>query len=350
VRSFLSLEVKTIVDRSIDISPEYPSEFDRETCQALLERMLLIRIVERKLAKEKELGNIRGPVHLAVGQEAVSVGIAAHLKSTDRAFGAHRSHPHILSLGTPLEPFFSEILGRSGGLCGGFGGSMHLQDIENGFFGSVPIVAGTVPIAVGAALASKMDGRSDIAVAYLGDGAVEEGVVHESMNMASLMQLPILFVVENNFFASHMHIEMRQPNSTTSRFAEAQIIRNALVDGNNIFEVSDVSKGLINHIRSTGNPAFIEAVTYRHLGHVDWREDVDVGVKRSAADIEFWKKRDPISRLLDYMTLMCWIDDDYFHRLEQKIENNSSTAWDNAVKSPYPEQTMMLEAVYHDIW
>ena len=185
------------------------SEFENQELKALLDSMLIIRLCEEKLAKEEKIGNIIGPVHLGVGQEAIASGVAFNLRKSDRVFGAHRSHSHILSLETNLRSFFAEILGRKTGLSKGMGGSMHMWDKPNGFYGSVPIVAGTVPIALGAGLAAKFDGLSDIAIAYMGDSAVEEGVVHECLNLASLLKIPIIFVVENNMFGSHMHISSK---------------------------------------------------------------------------------------------------------------------------------------------
>ena len=248
-------------------------------------------------------------------------------------------------------PFFAEILGRKEGLCGGFGGSMHLQDKSRGFYGSVPIVAGTVPLAVGAAFSCKLDASDAVAVAYLGDGAVEEGVVHESLNLASVMELPILFVVENNFFASHMHIGIRQPRYDTIRFAEAHNIRAELIDGNNVFEMLRISNDFVSRIRVDRKPAFIEAVTYRHLGHVDWRDDIDVGVQRSESDLKFWKRRDPIDRLERYISehfdesLVVQIE-----IIEEQINKEINEAWLEALKSGFSNKEDLEKSVYNVCW
>ena len=175
------------------------------------------------------------------------------------------------------------------------GGSMHLVDKNSGFLGSVPIVAATVPIAVGAAEAKLMS-KSNVAVVYIGDGAMEEGVVHESLNLAKMMNLPIIFVVENTF-ASHMNIKLRQPSKITARFALANKIKNKVVDGNNIIEVAKTAKSFINLSREGKGPFLLEALTYRWFGHVDWREDIDVGINRSSREIDLWKNADPIKRL-----------------------------------------------------
>ena len=347
----MNSRIDEILARPIALSHNECGGLNAEELFELLQKMKMLRAVEMKLALEKKEGKIKGPVHLAVGQEAIATGLARTLHSSDKVFGAHRSHPHILSLGTPLAPFFAEILGRKEGLCGGFGGSMHLQDKSRGFYGSVPIVAGTVPLAVGAALACKLDSTKAIAVAYLGDGAVEEGVVHESMNLASIMELPILFVVENNFFASHMHIGIRQPRFETIRFAEAHNVRAEIIDGNNVFEMARISQDLVSKIREDRKPAFIEAITYRHLGHVDWRDDIDVGVKRSESDLKFWKQRDPIVRLERYLSEN--LDESLAVQIkiiEDQVKEEINAAWLEALQSGFSTKEDLEKSVYNVDW
>lgn len=272
-----------------------------ETLWDYLNQLTYLRKVELKVAEARKCGLIGGPVHLAIGQEAIPVSISSFLNRSDAVFGAHRSHGHILALGCDLEAFFAELLGRSNGLSKGIGGSMHLWDETVGFYGSVPIVGGTISLAVGAGLAFKLQGKPSIAVAYLGDGAVEEGVFHESLNFAKMIGSKILFIIENNLFASHMHISQRQPAHSICRFASANHIAHSCVDGNDIIKMNAISNLAVNHIRETGSPYLIEAITYRHFGHVDWREDIDVGVNRSQSDVDSWKKRDPIIRLANAM-------------------------------------------------
>ena len=255
-----------------------------------LKEILKIRLVENKIAYHKKIGDIKGPVHLGAGQEAIAVGVAQHLQKGDKVFGAHRSHAHILSLGSDIKKLFSEILGKEKGLSSGMGGSMHLQDLENGFYGSVPIVSGTIPIAVGSALASKLKSQKNVSIAYFGDGAVEEGVFHESLNLGKMLDCPIIFVCENNLFSSHMHISKRQPFSSQARFAVSNGIPFRTIDGNDINECIKNASELINYSRDNMAPTFLEAVTFRLYGHVDWREDIDVGVNRSKRDLFLWKK------------------------------------------------------------
>ena len=310
-----------------------------------LRAMLLIRYAEEKIADEYVAGNIKCPCHLGIGQEAVAVGVAASLRKSDRVFGAHRSHTHFLSLGGSVQQLFAEVLGKETGCSKGMGGSMHLHDKSIGFYGSVPIVGASVPIAVGAALAAKKDGRADIAVSYLGDSALEEGGVQEALNLASAHKLPILFVVENNLFASHLHISLRQPDNATIRFAEAHRIKSHLVDGNDVVAVQKAAEHLIQQAREKNEPGFLEAVTYRWRGHVGPHEDIDVGVKRKD-DLSIWKKRDPINRLAAALDKANRLSSDDFLDLQEDVRREIEIAWLKASQEPYPHSSALLDLVY----
>lgn len=319
---------------------------DIEVLKKILNSMILIRKVEKQLAFAKKNKLIGGPVHLGVGQEAIAVGISQNLNKTDRVFGAHRSHSHLLALNPDFYKLFAEVLGKKTGFSKGMGGSMHLFDQSNGFFGSTPIVAGTVSLAVGAGMASKMKKLDDVSVAYIGDGAVEEGVVHECFNLAKVLKAPVLFVIENNLFASHMHISLRQPNEITSRFAEANHIPHKLLDGNDVIQVAHNSREIIESIRKGGGPGFLELITYRWYGHVDWQEDIDVGVARSMDDISNWKARDPIFRLSQSMiSSKIWTKEDQ-EKLVNVIDNQIQVAWEKAMNDPFPSKESILRFVY----
>lgn len=311
-----------------------------------LKAMLLIRKAEQKLAEKRREGLIGGPVHLGVGQEAIAVGVSASLRATDRVFGAHRSHSHLLAMGSSLRGLFAEILGKETGLSHGMGGSMHLWDQPRGFYGSVPIVAGTVSLAVGAAMAARMQGTSDVGVAYFGDGAMEEGVVHESLNLARITQAPVLFVCENNLFASHMHISLRQPKGSTARFAAANDIPYRLVDGNDVVAVAKAAAELVDAARQGQGPGFLEAVTFRWYGHVDWREDIDVGVHRSVDELASWRARDPIKRLREAMVAKELWSEDREAELNAEIDDQVNRAWSQAMSDPYPEGQTLLGRVH----
>jgi acetoin:2,6-dichlorophenolindophenol oxidoreductase subunit alpha len=225
------------------------------------------------------------------------------------------------------------------------GGSMHLLDLQRGFIGSVPIVGGTVPLAVGAGFAARLDARGDVAVAYFGDGTIEEGVVHESLNLASRFKLPVLFVCENNLFSSHLHIGLRQPADSVARFAEAHCIAFETVDGNDVVEVERAAQRLIARSRAGEGPGFLEAVTYRWRGHVGPREDVDVGVNRSG-DLANWKKRDPLSRLTSAMTAAGLLSEDELTKLMQQVQAEVDEAWAQAEVAAYPDTSALMDCVY----
>ena len=319
---------------------------DIGSLKKMLRSMTLIRKTEQQLAWGRKNGLIGGPVHLGVGQEAIAVGVSQSLQKTDRVFGGHRSHSHLLALNPDFYRLFAEILGKKTGFSKGMGGSMHLWDQPSGFYGSVPIVSGTVPLAVGAAMAAKMQNKNDIGLVYVGDGAAEEGVFQESLNLAKIQDAPILFVIENNLFASHMHISLRQPSDMISRFAIANEIPYKLVDGNDVVAVAEAAKELINDIRSGKGPRLIELVTYRWYGHVDWRDDVDVGVDRSLDDIENWKERDPITRLSDSMIAEGLWNQEQEDELNNELDEQIKVAWGKAMNDPYPNPDATLKYVY----
>lgn len=317
-----------------------------EALTGYLRKILEIRLVEQTIAGKRRDGFIGGPVHLGVGQEAVAVGISSVLTNKDYVFGAHRSHAHLLALGSSIYQLFAEVLGRSTGLSKGMGGSMHLLDQQCGFYGSVPIVAGTVPLAVGAGLAAKLRGSTSVGVAYLGDGAIEEGVVHESLNLARMLCAPTIFVVENNLYASHMHISLRQPDESTARFAKANNIPYRIVDGNDVVAVAKAASDLTIAARSGGGPGFIEAVTYRWYGHVDWREDIDVGVDRSIEQLANWRARDPFGRLARALIIKGILSENQIQDLEITLQNEIDIAWEKAINDPFPVAEDLINFVY----
>ena len=310
-----------------------------------LKDMLLIRYAEEKIANEILAGNVNCPCHLGIGQEAIAVGVSAFLRKSDSVFGAHRSHSHFLALNNNPYSLFAEVLGRIDGCSHGMGGSMHLIDIEHGFYGSVPIVGATIPIAVGAGFAHKFDKSNNISVTYFGDGATEEGVFHESLNLAKVNQLPVLFICENNLFASHLHILERQPTNSTIRYAEAHNVESLIVDGNDIAAVYNATKIATNHIRSGNGPFFIEYVTYRWKGHVGPSDDNDVGLLRSE-DLEIWKKRDPIKRLIDSLKSQKTILISELEIIDNEVKNFIEISWDRAKLSKYPSKEFLYNNTY----
>jgi pyruvate dehydrogenase E1 component alpha subunit len=221
------------------------------------------------------------------------------------------------------------------------GGSMHLYAKDVGFYGSVPIVGATIPIAVGAALAAKLSGGSDIAVTFFGDGATEEGVFHESMNLAV-----VLFVCENNLFSSHLDIGLRQPSDRIARYADAHRVEARTVDGNDVVAVRRAADELIGRARAGSGPGFLEAVTYRHRGHVGPKEDIDVGVRRSMADVAAWKRLDPIARLRDALLAAGSVTHTELEARLEALQQVVTRACERAKAAEYPAVSALMGAVF----
>lgn len=326
-----------------------PLELGNKPTDRLLDHyrgMLRIRLAEEAIADLYVAGEVRCPCHLGVGQEAVATGVSSALRPSDRVYGGHRSHSHYLAAGGSLDAMIAEVFGKATGSSAGMGGSMHLYAPESGFHGSVPIVGATIPIAAGAALAAKMDKRGDVAVAYFGDGACEEGVFHETLNMAAVMKLPVLFVVENNLYSSHLDIKLRQPFDSVARFARASGVPAETVDGNDVLAVAAAAERLVDIGRSNKGPGFLEAVTFRWRGHVGPNEDIDVGVRRSPEELAAWKGRDPVGRLRRALVENRGRQPEEFSQIEDEIRSELRNAVEAARSAEYPAQSALLDFVY----
>lgn len=263
--------------------------------EALLEAMMRLRAVELRIAERYPEQEMRCPTHLSVGQETAPVAVCAALEPRDYVLSHHRSHGHYLAKGGDLDAMIAEMYGRATGCCGGKGGSMHLIDLEAGFLGAVPIVGSTIPIAVGAAFGARMRGEDRVAVVFLGDAAVEEGVVHESLSFASTEQLPVLFVCENNLYSVQTPLEARQPDRPIHTIADAHRVPHAQIHGEDVFAVHALATEAVGRARAGGGPTFLEVLTYRYLEHVGPFEDADLGY-RTQDEIDAWRARDPIDR------------------------------------------------------
>ena len=310
-------------------------------------QMKKIRMVEDEVAKLVRRKIINTPTHLCTGQEAVPVGVSYNLKSSDRVFGNHRSHGHLLALSENLKSFFAELLGKETGLCSGKGGSMHLIDKKNSFHGSVPIVGGTIPIAVGSAFAQRYKKNNSISISYLGDGASEEGVFHESLNLSKIYGLPVLFVVENNLFSSHMDISLRQPSNKVARYAQSHSINSITIDGNDILKIYEVSKKIIRKMRSNPEPFLLEVITFRHLGHVGPNKDIDVGIQRDKKNLKLWtKNKDPIKSLENLLIKNKISNKSDILKICLNIKNKINAAVKFALNSRYPKKSDLFKDVY----
>jgi acetoin:2,6-dichlorophenolindophenol oxidoreductase subunit alpha len=257
--------------------------------------MLRIRRAEEAIAEMVDSGEARCPCHLSIGQEAIPAGVCAALRAGDTVWGGHRSHGHYLAQGGSLEGLFAEVLGRTTGCSGGRGGSMHLIAAEHGIPGTVPIVAATVPLAAGAALAYKLRGEARVAVAFFGDGALEEGSVHETLNLAALYRLPMVFVCENNLYSSHLHWSERRLADNLDQAGAFHSVGGERLDGNQVEHVEDAARRAVARARAGAGPWLLECRTFRWRGHVGASSDQDVGVRRRG-ELAAWRERDPIRR------------------------------------------------------
>ncbi len=263
------------------------------TLRQLYGEMLRIRLVEETMAERYAEQEMRCPVHLSVGQEAAAVGVCAALRRTDKVLSTHRCHAHYLAKGGDLYRMMAEIYGKADGCVGGRGGSMHLCDQEVGMLASVPIVASSIPLAVGSALADKRAGRDTVTVAFFGDASVEEGVFHESANFAQLHKLPVVFVCENNLFSIYTALEARQPERPIMELAGAHAMAKAEGDGNNVLSVSELTQAAVERARSGQGPSFLVLHTYRWREHCGPNYDNDLGY-RTPEEFEAWKENCPV--------------------------------------------------------
>ena len=263
----------------------------------LYRRMLVIRTVELAIARKYPEQTMRCPVHLSVGQEAVSAGAAAALSDGDAMFGAHRSHGPYLAMGGSVEAMLAEAFGRGSGCCSGRGGSMHLVDVAAGFWGAVPIVGATIPIATGAAFAFALRGEKRVAATIFGEGATEEGVFQESVQYAVLRALPVVYVCENNRFAGNTGLSERRPAGfSIHEMARALGAAVHAGDGNDAASVYGACREAVNRARNGGGPSFLEFATYRWLEHCGPYNDHHLPC-RNADEGAAWRARCPIERM-----------------------------------------------------
>ena len=270
---------------------------DKTLIKKLYAEMLRLRIAEEYLSEIYHQANeIKTPMHLYTGQEAVAVGVCGALKKGDIVSPYHRSHGWYLAKGGDLKAMMAELFGKKDGCCKGWGGSMHLVDVEAGVMGSSSILGGTIPHAVGGAFAFQYKGLDNVSIAPCGDAAVEEGVFHESMNWAALKKLPVIFVCENNLYSTSTPLEDRQPKVDIYKRASAYGIPGVRVDGNDVVAVHDAAIEAVKRARAGEGPSMIEAMTYRWREHVGPNYDYDLGY-RSKEELDEWMAKCPIKKL-----------------------------------------------------
>lgn len=257
--------------------------------------MVRIRLFEEKICELYPEQQMRCPVHLSIGQEAPPVGMCAALRKKDIIFGTHRSHGHYIAKGGAMRSLLAEIYGKSTGCSKGIGGSMHLIDLDAGLIAATPIVGSSIPVAMGAALANSIRKNDIVTVLFLGDAAVEEGVFHETINIASVKKLPIIFFCENNFYSVYTHLKVRQPERRLETLVKGHAVPAVSVDGNAILEVYSAAEHAVDHVKKGNGPMFIEAITYRHREHCGVNYDNHIGY-RTEAEYEEWREKCPIDR------------------------------------------------------
>ncbi|MBS7632038.1 thiamine pyrophosphate-dependent dehydrogenase E1 component subunit alpha [Candidatus Bathyarchaeota archaeon] len=308
--------------------------------------MLTIRIFEERVASliapKKE---ITTPCHLYIGQEAVATGVCLALKKEDYVYSTHRSHGHYIAKGGDLKRLMAELYCKKTGCSKGKGGSMHIAAPEIGLPGSSAIVGGTIPIAVGTALAFSIQGRDNVSVAFFGDGAVHEGVFYESLNFASLKKLPAVFVCENNFYCTHLPIASCLADPDIYKKAQIFGMPGVRIDGNDVVKVYKTARKAVEDAREGKGPTLIECLTYRWLGHVGPFDDLDKGL-RSKEELDCWVKKCPIRRIKKRLLKHRIVTEDEVKKIETAIRAEVEEAVAFARNSPYPDERDLLYGVF----
>lgn len=321
-------------------------QVDVDTLRRLHRELLRIRMIEERIAEIYPEQEMRCPVHLSIGQEAVAVGVCAHMQKRDWAMSGHRSHGHYLAKGGNLKAMFAEMYGKATGCTSGKGGSMHLLDLEAGFLGAVPIVGSTIPIAVGASWGSRLRGEERVVVTFFGEGATEEGVFHEAINFASLKQLPVVFICENNFYSVYSPMSVRQPaHREVYEMAKGHGVEAEQGDGNDMLTVHSMAGRAIDKARRGGGPTFLEFKTYRWREHCGPFYDNDIGY-RAPEEFNQWKLKDPVQAYDRKMRGMGLLTDPSVAALTREIAAEIDEAVAFAKNSPFPDVSEMATFTY----
>jgi len=315
---------------------------DREHGLALLHQMLRIRRFEEKCAELYSRGNIRGFLHLYIGEEAVAVGSIPAFTPDDAIVATYREHGHSLVRGTPMGPLMAELYGKATGCARGRGGSMHFFDASRRFYGGLAIVGGGFPVAVGLALADKMQKKPRVTACYFGDGAVAEGEFHESLNLAALWKLPVLFLCENNLYAMGTALGRHQSQTDIARKADAYAIPAEAVDGMDVLAVESATRKAVDLVRHSGGPYFIEYRTYRFRAHSMY----DAELYRTKDEVAQWKQRDPITLLEHQLRAKGVLEDADVQKMESTIAGEIAEAVTFAEEGPLE----LLENLEKDVY
>ena len=324
----------------------YGSSLNKEDMLRLFYSMLRIRLVEEEIVTYYPEQEMRCPVHLSIGQEAVAAGVCANLTNVDYVLSNHRSHDHYLAKGGSLIAMMAEIFGKAEGCTRGKGGLMHLIDLKAGFLGAVPIVGSTIPIAAGVALGTLMKGEKRITTVFFGDGTIEEGVFHEALNFAALKKLPMLFVCENNLYSVYSPLSVRQPaNREIVSIARGHGVESYQGDGNDVLDVYHLTQKAVNTINQCGGPVFLEFKTYRWREHCGPNYDNTIGY-RTEKEFLSWKERCPIERFKHYLMQQEMMDSHIVEDMCKKINIEIKSAIHIAKKSVFPNKEELFEGIY----
>jgi TPP-dependent pyruvate/acetoin dehydrogenase alpha subunit len=312
----------------------------------MLRDIMRIRMTEERIKTLYAEQEMRCPTHFSIGQEAVAVGVCAHLTREEQITSAHRSHAHYLAKGGDLKAMLAELYGKATGCAAGKGGSMHLIDQAVGFLGAVPIVGSTIPIGVGAALASVMQGAPVVTVIFFGDGAVETGVFHESLNFAAIHTLPVVMVCENNFYSVLSPLAVRQPEGREIvRLAEGHGVWSRQGDGNDADEVYALAGEALARARSGRGPAFLELATYRWLEHCGPLDDQHLGY-RAPGEFDAWRARDPLKLYAERLERRGLVSAADLEAMARGIAEEIDDAVTFAKSSPFPTRDQLAAHLY----
>ena len=316
-----------------------------DTQLELLRTMQTIRRFEERASDDFQAGRIYGVVHCYIGQEAVATGICANLKRDDQIISTHRGHGHCIAKGADLKRMMAELYGKRTGYCKGKGGSMHIADFSIGMLGANGIVAGGIPIITGAGLAAQLEGRGRVAVSFFGDGASNAGPFHESINIAALWKLPMLYVCENNLYGVNTPVADSVSVKDVTERAAAYGIPGVVVDGNDVLAVYEVAEAAVQRARAGQGPTLIECKTYRWRNHTEIQGIPD---PRSSQELDEWKDRDPVARLVSSLTEQNLLTQEAWHNLDAEILQDIEDAVAFAQDSPFPELDTAVEDVFAD--
>ncbi len=326
---------------------ETTEETGSEKKLELYTSMLRIRLFEERIVDLYPAQEMKCPVHLCIGQEAIASGVAINLNKDDYLFSNHRGHGHYLAKGGAMRPLMAEFYGRTTGCSRAKGGSMHIVDVEAGILGTSAIVGGGIPMGVGAALASSMRGDGRITVVFFGDGAYDEGVFYESFNFAALKKLPVVLVCENNLYATNSHQSARQPVCKIAASAKTFGAPGVCVDGNDVEAVNEAAIEAIERARSGGGPTLIEALTYRWKGHVGPETDFEKGC-RPEEELTEWLKRCPVKNFRKALMERGLLTEAAEKDIKAKISAEIDDALKFALESPLPDPAELYSDLYSD--